>query len=104
MRAIALLLLSGCMPLAPHYDDRIPGRQNVEMALEGGFPVRGRTTREEVLLKLGEPDNLPESDRVLVYSWNKVVGQFGCDGPMTARYSITLGFDDRGVLSSIRKN
>jgi hypothetical protein len=105
MRAIGLLLLAGCIPVVPHYESHIPGRQNVEKALDGGFPTRGATTREEILLRLGEPDNAPERDDVFFYRWSKVVAVFlagqGSSDSIPAGYSLTLRFDAQGILSSV---
>ena len=58
-------LLSGCpVPLPPTYDSA--SRQNVGEHIPD-FIVNGETTRDDVLLRLGEPDGRGPGDRWFAY-------------------------------------
>ncbi len=46
--------------------------------------VPGKTTREDVLLRLGQPERRSKDDHILVYHWALVVGAYGgAAGPIT---------------------
>ena len=106
--------LLGCIPLIPFYrDDDLcstllageggdPMRQNVEKAADG-FPVIGTSTREEVLLKLGEPDDWSETGRTFTYRWRMVLYRYPPCGCSTWRdhrrtYLLRVVFDEDGIV------
>ena len=113
-----LLAGSGCMPVCPFYrsdtvcsalmggerGDRM--RQNVEIATDG-FPVIGRSTREEVLQRLGEPDEWSDDDRSFKYRWRMVVARYFCGNvswDYRRTYFLRIQFDDRGVVKAFDRS
>jgi hypothetical protein len=111
--AIVLTALTGCMPVCPFYrsdtvcsvlmggqrGDRM--RQNVERATED-FPVVGRSTRAEVLLRLGEPDRWSEAEGSFTYRWRLVVGKSLCSAADRKKtYHLSIEFDDRGIVRDV---
>lgn len=103
-----LLLLAACpgclIVPTPHYDsDAIQTRRNVTPKT-GDAITDGVTTREEVLLMLGEPDASLYGGRRFVYLWAKVVGLWfvaaGCEGDVgeiPRGYVLEIDFDVRSV-------
>ena len=62
----------------------------------------GSTTREDVYLRLAEPSGIYEGGRIMTYQldWNEkgYVLMRRREAAWTAKYSLVLSFDDRGVL------
>jgi len=63
----------------------------------------GSTSREEVLLKLGEPDEVWEDERHFLYWWltarGYLIDRNPNDTPMwKKRYDLLIEFDDQGVV------
>lgn len=79
---LALLLLAGstgCLIWPFPTGDLLSGRGRIRR--EDTAPFRaGSTTREEVLLRLGEPDGVEQGGRILVYRWTEVRGFFAAGG------------------------
>jgi hypothetical protein len=76
-------------------------RQNIGEGLPD-FVVEGKTTREEVLLRLGEPDVRGPADSWFGYGSLLNAGgvDFGLVSAQTLRYRrIILGFDEQGVVT-----
>jgi hypothetical protein len=95
----ALSLICGCAT-AP-----IPGASRDLV----GFLDPGRTTREEVVLKLGQPSGAFEQERIITYRLGQddkqgyfIVSQKATMPWQSVRYSLVLVFDEKGVL--LRKN
>lgn len=65
-----LLLLVGCLVLPTNYY-QAGSRHNIKPET-ADFLVPGITTKEEVLLKLGEPDYASEDGQRFGYAWTKV--------------------------------
>ena len=63
-----LLTQNGCI-IVPHPSARLPGSRRILLPEEFKFIQPGSTTRETVLLKLGEPDYVLNQDRILIYQW-----------------------------------
>ncbi len=109
MKTVLVLVacvLQGCLPLVPHYGPECPTRSNVEWQLRD-FPVLGATSREDVLLRFGEPDTTEHRQATFVYRWTKVVGVipgYYSSVPITAHYDLFVDFDERGVVSALRGN
>ena len=86
-----MLLLGGC--------ETVPrGRADLL-----GFITDGKTTRETVLLKLGDPIASYEAGRIVVYRLAKDDGGYfrvdpGLWWPSGARHDVVLVFDSGGVL------
>jgi len=67
--------------------------------------VVGVTTKEDVLLELGEPDFISMGETSLAYSWRKVkllwlaaAGYSGIGGTIARDYRLTITFDERNVV------
>ncbi len=79
-----------------------PGPGRGEVAREDIHALRlGSTTREEVLLFLGEPDLRRDDDRCFAYVWGEVWGFVGGDSSganLTRHLALMLSFDDSGRL------
>jgi len=94
------LLFPGCIPLAPHYDWRVPSRMNMEKALES-FRLTPETRDEDVILAFGEPDDVIRgAGTTWVYQWEKVIGRTTGTGfpahDHTSGYVLTVDFDHEG--------
>jgi len=115
MRALcllAILMLAGCVPIPiPATGDREDSRQNIADGVPD-FIVAGQTTRADVLLALGDPDQRAEDDRCFLYLRTSdeggiafVYGGGGRGGitgqPVTFRM-LTVTFDERGVVDAVR--
>ena len=67
----------------------------------------GATTRAEVLLKMGEPDEISVDESLLTYRWSEEKGVIfltGCGPPpsIMATTSFSFAFDTGGVLKSLK--
>lgn len=95
---------SGCIGYIPLNMADPATRQNVneEMILS---ITPGQTTRQEILLKLGEPDESSFYGTELTYDWSRIKGiawiYFGMPvGTNIAEKSrLIIYFDDKGVVS-----
>ena len=101
-------LLSGCpVPLPPTYDSA--SRQNVGEHIPD-FIVNGETTRDDVLLRLGEPDGRGPGDRWFAYGshYSKggvlfvmaAGGGAGAAGVESIRFRrLVVRFNEKGVVA-----
>lgn len=101
-------LLSGCpVPLPPTYDSG--SRQNVGEIIPD-FIVTGETTRDDILLRLGEPDGRGPGDRWVAYGsqYSKggvlfvmaAGGGAGAAGVESIRFRrLVVRFDEKGVVA-----
>ncbi len=73
----------------------------------------GSTTKEEVALKLGEPDHVFKEGREFQYRWESIAGRWawavtpgsGDDGDLgEMESSVRIEFDEKGVLSAIHRD
>lgn len=100
---IATLSLAGCLIVpADHYKGY--SRENVSEEPSAGI-VPGTTTREEVLMRLGEPDRASEDESEFWYMASKVkggiiVGYSGSD--IVIDYIHAIGFDRNGRVETVR--
>ena len=95
--------VQGCIILTPEHGD-LGTRRRLEKTTLDSILV-GKTTREEVLLRLGEPDFADRDDRVFVYHWAMVAGYWGIaaysssvGGHIARQYFLIMEFDDHGVV------
>ncbi len=106
--AMVLAGASGCVWPIPHYG--APGadsmRQNVVQEL-GHFPAAGHSTREDVLIRLGEPDRESSDERRFFYEWNRIVlvwivgGSLGGVGGWVYQHQqLIVDFDSEGVVAN----
>ncbi len=65
----------------------------------------GETTRAEVLLKMGEPDEQFQDETLLIYRWSEdqgVIAITSCvGGVLTETTSLKFTFDTAGILKSL---
>lgn len=96
----AAVLAGGCLVIPVDYHD--PGsRHNITAASATRFQP-GVTSREEVILALGEPDHASDDDRRMGYAWTKVkaliivASYSGGSAELKRSYILELNFDAAG--------
>ena len=77
--ALVLSTQVGCLIWPFPTGDLIAGRGRITPQYAQPLKV-GEAAREDVLLRLGEPDEVLEGGRVLVYRWTEVRGFFAAGG------------------------
>ncbi len=104
LAALLLLPASGCLWIPTPEHGLLEGRGAIGPQ-ETALLQEGTTTREEVLLKFGEPDARRDSDRVFAYHWTVAHGYIavgayysGTVAPVRKHYLLMLAFDDTGTL------
>ncbi|MGE5839022.1 MAG: YajG family lipoprotein [Deltaproteobacteria bacterium] len=102
-------VFSGCVIIPTPEHTLLDGRGKIE-ASDVVFLENAKTTREEVLLRFGEPDLILDHDRVLVYHWAVSHGYWfvgayytGAGGPIPKDYLFILEFDDQGFLKRFER-
>jgi hypothetical protein len=110
LRGAALVLAAsfsaGC-PMTPRVDDVHPKGRLIEPALAGGFLQVGTTTREDVLLTLGEPDAAAPGDASFTYRWSMLTHYAsGCFGPsyVPTAYTLLVDFDPQGRVKDFQRS
>jgi hypothetical protein len=107
-----LVFVPGCVivPTFGYKSDNLPTRQNVSAA-DSKRIVPSVTTREEVLLRLGEPDASFEKGARFVYLWADVgavlvagAGYSGGAMELSSGHAIEIAFGPDGVVSDCRVN
>jgi outer membrane protein assembly factor BamE (lipoprotein component of BamABCDE complex) len=100
---ISCFSLAGCLVIPlDYYKDY--SRENVTEEPPAGI-VSGTTTREEVLMRLGEPDRASQDESEPWYMASKVkggiiVGDRG--GEIRIDYIYAIGFDKNGLVETTR--
>jgi len=101
-----LLSSGGCIliPTPPHKSDSLPTRQNLSPKAAAEIQV-GVTSREQVLLRFGEPDATFDQQRRFAYLWADVVawwfasgGYQGDAGEIGQGCVLEIDFDPRGIV------
>ena len=103
--ALLLILFSyACMiiPTPEHRDHgRVPCDDEKTTSL-----VKDTTSKEEVLLKLGEPDLVLDREKIFVYRWEMVAAYFfvggyyaAAGGPIHRSHFLIIEFDDRNIVA-----
>lgn len=89
----AALALAGCASPPPP-----PGQVLASEAL--AFLIDGKTTREDVTLRLGLPSRTFESDRIVLYriGWSEKRGPYALAYPTAPVYDLVLVFDAHDVV------
>ncbi len=98
LAGLAILGASGCVPLPEH--GLLAGRGKIEEA-DIAFLKAGVTTREEVVLRFGEPDIVLCDQQILAYSWTVSIGLYGArysGGEIPRDHIFMLEFDAGGRL------
>jgi outer membrane protein assembly factor BamE (lipoprotein component of BamABCDE complex) len=106
--AAGSLLLTGCLVIPVSYT-QAGSRHNVSDTTARGFQP-GITTREDVLLQLGEPDYVSIDGRRLGYAWTEVHAVLfvsGSSGPgatdeMGKTSVLEVSFDAEGRMEASR--
>jgi hypothetical protein len=97
---LSILLIIGCLyvPTHEHGESMI-----TDEAME--FLVPNKTTRADVLLRFGDPDQRLEEDRFFIYHWRTTIayviygGGWGATGePDTNRHYLGLEFTPENLL------
>jgi len=99
--ALILILFSSACIVIPTPEHRIQGRVPCDEE-KTTFMVKDTTSKEEVLLKLGEPDLVLNRERIFVYRWEMVAAYFfvggaggGAGGPIQRTNFLIIEFDDK---------
>lgn len=106
--ATASILLSGCVGYVPSFSKVPVGGKQISQS-DADFIVPGRTTRAEVIRKLGT-QHCRESLRIAAmgYGWEMPKGQWFAFSPygtdvrlwkLTRWHALFLAFDSRGVVT-----
>ena len=101
-----LLVLAGCVvipiPVAYHGSG---SRMNVNQATQSRLQA-GVSTKEDVLLLLGEPDYCSEDGQTIGYSWTKVgvllliaTSGAGGEAEIGKNYALEIAFDARNRVT-----
>ncbi len=105
LSAVLCMIATGCVIPTNYYTS--DSRKNVtETTAE--LIVTGKTTKEDVLLSLGEPDEVSHDENTFTYSWTKVKaiwavgGTHGgaAGGTIGRHYNLVIDFDNNGVVSA----
>jgi len=102
------VVLAGCIIIPVDYH-ATGSRHNVTMGSTNALRI-GATTREDILLTLGEPDFVSDDGRRFGYFWTKVkaiwaiasYGGSGAGGEITRSYLIETSFDPSNHVSHLR--
>jgi hypothetical protein len=102
---VLIIIGTGCLPVPipfTWYGEQ--SRTNVDEAAAKVI-IPGRTTKEEVVLMLGGPDEVSPDGRSLVYRWAKIkfllLPVFG-PGPVPKvqkQYQLLITFDEHGMVT-----
>jgi hypothetical protein len=98
---ISLVGYVGCVVLPTPEHTLLEGRGEIDES-EIAFLSVGKTTREEVLLRFGEPDLILHDQNILIYHWRVSHGYYlvyGGAGPIPKDYLFMLEFDGEGYLT-----
>ena len=106
-----LCLVNGCVVLPLPANSFAAGSRSNVRAEDTEWLVSGRTSREDVLLRLGEPDEASSDDSRLIYRWQWIstvvvwaaAGGYGGAAGHTASgrdYALELVFDAEWKLKS----
>jgi hypothetical protein len=102
---LLLMLFSSACIVIPTPEHRIQGRVPCDEE-KTIFLVKDTTSKEDVLLKLGEPDLVLNREKIFVYRWEMVAAYFaaggfgaGVAGPIQRTKFLIIEFDDKNVVS-----
>lgn len=101
---IFLIGFAGCVVIPTPEHGLLEGRGKIDES-DIAFLLVSKTTREEVLLRFGEPDWILHDQRILIYHWNVSHGYWfvgggysAAGGPIPKNYLFMLEFDEEGRL------
>jgi outer membrane protein assembly factor BamE (lipoprotein component of BamABCDE complex) len=99
--ALLFILFSSACIVIPTPEHRIQGRVPCDSE-KTNFMVKETTSKEEVLLNLGEPDLVLEHEKIFVYRWEMVAGYvaaYGGTAPIQRTSFLIIEFDDKDRVS-----
>lgn len=112
--AVLLGLLGGCVVLPIPANKVTHGHQALTRDKQISAVVPGETSRQEVLLRLGEPDGVLDGEQRIYYAWREqylrlLVALVGPGGSGTgdvvnaygANYRFMITFDPQGIVSAV---
>ena len=99
---IVLLICGGCiiLPVPPYYS-RALGTRGYIASETVEFIHDGSTTKEEVLLELGEPDRTWNDKKRFLYLWKMVVAwwiSYNVGGDIPVTYLFLIEFDENDIV------
>jgi hypothetical protein len=109
LACIFLIGFVGCAVIPTPEHALLEGRGKVDES-DIAFLSVSKTTREDVLLRFGEPDLVLYDQRILVYHWSVCHGYWlvaggysAAGGPIPKNYLFMLEFDDEGRLKRFER-
>ena len=96
--------------MTPHADDFHPSGRIIEPALDRGFLQPGITTKSEVLLAIGAPQETAPGETSMTWRWSMLThwapgGWLGCDrGYFPTSCSLVVDFDTDGRVTGFRRS
>lgn len=110
LTCLVFVVLVGCIIIPTPEHDLLEGRGEITES-DMAFLTEGKTTREDVLLRFGEPDLVLSDQRLLIYHWVVSSGYLfvgygysGAGGPIRKDYLFMLEFDEDCRLSRYEIN
>jgi uncharacterized lipoprotein YajG len=107
LACIFLVVLVGCVVIPTPEHDLLEGRGKIDES-DIAFLTLSKTTREEVLLRFGEPDLVLHDNRILIYRWMVSAGYWailvGNMGAIPKDYWFMLEFDGEGRLKRFKRS
>ncbi|MCJ7679590.1 MAG: YajG family lipoprotein, partial [Candidatus Aminicenantes bacterium] len=104
LACIFLVGLVGCVVIPAPEHSLLEGRGEIDES-DIAFLTVSKTTRENVLLRFGEPDLVLYDQRILIYHWKVSIGYFlvaggysAIGGPIPMDYFFMLEFNGEGRL------
>ncbi len=105
LAAVFFFGVAGCIIIPTPEHTLLTGRGEIGES-DIAFMSVGDTTREEALLRFGEPDLVLRDQRILIYHWSVSHGYWlvaggyqAAGGPIPKKYLFMLEFDGEGRLS-----
>jgi outer membrane protein assembly factor BamE (lipoprotein component of BamABCDE complex) len=106
LAAMVAVALTGCVVIPVDYYDS-NSRRNITPDTASSL-VPGVTTREEVIMRLGEPNHVADDGRRIGYAWEKVkaivaagYGGSGGAGEIERGYLLEITFDHRNKVREV---
>ena len=92
-----LFLCSGCLYVPYHrHINRVPDEKTLASIKEGV------TSKEDILMMLGEPDRVLDNERIFLYWWQEDYGFFGWafsgGGPVRSTHWLYYEFDENNII------
>ena len=115
LACIVVAAFAGCIVIPTPEHGLLKGRGEIDES-DIVFLEKGKTTREDVLLRFGEPDMVLDDQRILVYHWEVskgiwllvAAGPYGAGGvaggDIPKNYLFMLEFDEEGRLKRYERS